>query len=60
MSKVLDELHKIRERHYEETKHLSNRELVNRIHKEASEAARKLGFKIKTPEKVSRQAYCWR
>jgi len=53
MSKVLDELHKIREKHYEETKHLSAKELVERIHKEGKEAAEKLGLKIKTPEKVS-------
>jgi len=46
MSKVLDELHKIREKHYEETKHLSPKELADHINKEGKEAAKKLGIEM--------------
>lgn len=53
MSKVLDELHKIREKHYEETKHLSPKELASHINKEGKEAAKKFGQKIKSPESVT-------
>ena len=53
MSKVLDELHKIREKHYEETKHLSPKELVLHINKKGREAAKRLGMKIRSTEPVT-------
>lgn len=53
MSKVLDELHKIREKHYEETRHLSPKELADHINKEGKEAAKRLGIKVKSPESVT-------
>ncbi len=54
MSKALDELHKIRKKHYEETKHLSPKELSNHINKEGKEAAKKLGIEVKSPQTVSK------
>lgn len=50
MSKVLDELHKIREEHYEKIKHLSPKERVKHIRQEAEEAAKELGLKLKASE----------
>jgi protein-disulfide isomerase-like protein with CxxC motif len=44
--KVMQELHAIRARHYEETKHLTRTEYVRSVHEEAQKIAKKYGFKI--------------
>jgi len=41
------EIHRIREKFYEETKHLSGKELIAKVHKEAQEAIEKYGLKFK-------------
>jgi hypothetical protein len=38
------EIHAIRARHYEETKHMTYEERVAKIHKDAEEIIRKYGF----------------
>ena len=45
-SKAMEELHKIRERLYEETKDLSPEEWVASIEKEAAEARKKYGLNL--------------
>lgn len=52
--KILDELHKIREENYKKRKHLSPKEYVEAIHKDAAEAAKKLGLKIKSPQPANK------
>jgi len=53
-SKVLEEIYKIREQHYEETKHLSPDEYLNKLHKDAEEVIKKYGLKLPRREKVVR------
>ena len=38
----VDEIHKIREYHYEKTKNMSNKEVVDEINREANEFKKKL------------------
>lgn len=47
---ILDERHSIREKHYEETKHLSAKELAEKINQEGKEAAKKLGIRTKSSQ----------
>jgi len=42
--KTMQELHKIRVRNYEETKHLSSKEKAEKINKEAEEILKKYGM----------------
>ena len=42
--KMMEELHKIRVRHFEETKHLTNKEKAEKINKEAEETLKKYGM----------------
>jgi len=44
--KTMQELHKIREELYNETKHLSLKEKVEYIHKEAEEVKRRYNLKL--------------
>ena len=52
--KILDELHKIREKHWKERKHLSPEEYAKVINKEGKEAAKRLGIRVKSPQSVSK------
>jgi hypothetical protein len=42
--RMMEELHKIRIRRYEETKHLTNKEKAEKINKEAEEILKKYGM----------------
>ena len=46
------EIHKIREKIYEEQKNMSDKERLGVIHKEAEEAKKKWGLKLLKPRKV--------
>ena len=46
------EIHRIQEEIYEEYKNLSDKEKLARMHKEAEEAKRRLGFKLRSVEGV--------
>ncbi|MEW5758162.1 MAG: hypothetical protein AB1755_01635 [Candidatus Omnitrophota bacterium] len=45
--KPMQEIHEIREKHYEETKNLSSREFILKIHEEAQAAINKYHIKLK-------------
>ena len=51
--KAMREIHEIREQLYEESKGLSDKEFIAKIHQEAQECIKKYGLKIKTVVKVS-------
>ncbi|HLG29110.1 MAG TPA: hypothetical protein VI387_02770 [Candidatus Brocadiales bacterium] len=51
--KPMKEIHKIREKLYEENKHLSHEEHIAKVHKEAEEAIKKYGIKIKRASHVT-------
>ncbi|MEW6040272.1 MAG: hypothetical protein AB1633_02005 [Elusimicrobiota bacterium] len=51
MSKVLDEIHKIKEKFYEEEKGLTSEEVIKKIHKESEETIKKYGLKLRREEK---------
>jgi len=51
---ILDEIHKVRKENYEKRKHLSPKEYAEAIHKDAKEATKRLGLKIKSPQSVSK------
>jgi len=52
--KAMEEIHKIRERLYEEEKKLSTKELINKIHREAEEAKKKYGLNFRVPLEAGR------
>jgi len=52
VSKVLEEIHKIRENIYKEQKGLTTKEVVKKIHKEAEEVIKKYGFRFRRKEKI--------
>jgi len=52
VSKVLEEIHKIRENIYKEQKGLTTKEVVKKIHKEAEEVIKKYGLKFRRKEKI--------
>lgn len=47
LKRMLDELHAIREQHYEETKSLTPEERVKRINQEGGDIIKKYGLKFK-------------
>lgn len=47
------EIHEIQEKLYEEEKGLSAKERIAKIHKEAQEAIKKYGIKLKRPSHVT-------
>lgn len=51
--KPMREIHEIREKLYEENKGLSHKEHIAKIHKEAEEAIKKYGIKLKRPSHVT-------
>lgn len=51
MSKVLDDLHKIREKLYEEEKGLTSKEVIRKIHEESEEVIKKYNLKLRREEK---------
>ncbi len=53
-SKALEEIYKIREEYYEETKHLSSKELIEKIRRDGEEVIKKYGLKLPTLEKTRR------
>ena len=53
-SKALDEIYKIREQYYEETKHLSPQELIKKIRQDSEEVIKKYGLKLPRLTKVRR------
>jgi len=52
VSKVLEEIHKIRENIYKEQKGLTTKEVVKKIHKEAEEVIKKYGLRFRRREKI--------
>jgi len=48
--KSLEEIHKIREENYNDTKNMSSKEYAEKINQSACEAAKLYGFKIKQIE----------
>jgi trimethylamine:corrinoid methyltransferase-like protein len=52
VSKVLEEIHKIRENIYKEQKGLTTKEVVKKIHKEADEVIKKYGLRFRRREKI--------
>jgi trimethylamine:corrinoid methyltransferase-like protein len=52
VSKVLEEIHKIRENIYKEQKGLTTKEVVKKIHKEAEEVIKKYGLRFRQKEKI--------
>lgn len=46
-SESMKELHKIREQMHEETKHMTDKEFIEYVHKASEEAKRKYGLKFK-------------
>lgn len=46
---AMEEIHKIREKLYEEEKKLNTKDLINKIHKEAEEVKKKYNFKFRIP-----------
>ena len=51
MGKTMDEIHKIREQIYNETKNLSTKEYLEKIHRESAEFIKKHALKLKQVEK---------
>lgn len=51
--KTMRELHRIRERLYEEQKDLSAKELLAKVHAEADAASKKLGLKFRKVGKAA-------
>ena len=51
MSKTLDEIHKIREKIYEEEKGLTTEEVLKKIHLESERLMKKYNFKLKRLER---------
>jgi len=49
--RVMRELHEIRAKHYEETKHMTDEEYVNSINTEALRIAEKYGLQLNFVEK---------
>ena len=43
--KIIDDLHRIREEHYEETKHLTSEEKAAKLHEETADIIAELGLK---------------
>jgi len=52
VSKVLEEIHKIRENIYKEQKGLTTKEVLKKIHKEAEEVIKKYGLRLRRKEKI--------
>ena len=50
MDRTLDEIHKIREKIYEEEKGLSNKEVLDRLHKRVENIIKDRNLKLKYPE----------
>lgn len=51
MSKILDEIHKIREKIYEEQKNLNTEEVLRKIRMESEEFMRKYNLELKRWER---------
>lgn len=51
--KPMQEVHEWRHKIYEETKHLSNKELIERINRNADEAAKRYGLNLKRTDKAA-------
>ena len=49
--KLLQELHEIRAKHYEETKHMTDEEYVQAVHQEVQEIMEKYNLKLNLIEK---------
>jgi protein-disulfide isomerase-like protein with CxxC motif len=49
--RVMKELHEIRAKHYEETKHMTDEEYINRINQEGLEVLKKFNMKLKVTDK---------
>lgn len=49
--KVMRELHEIREKHYEKTKHLTFKELAKSINENAEKVIKKYGFDKENPNR---------
>jgi len=54
MSKIIDDIHKIREKLYEEEKGLTTKELLEKIHKESDEFIKKYNLKLRRVENKPR------
>jgi len=50
LKKVLDEIHKIREKIYNEEKGLSNKEALDRLHKRVEKIIKERNLKVRHPE----------
>ena len=50
--KPMREIHRIQESFFNKEKHLSSRQRIRKLHKEAAEIIKKYGLKIKTASKV--------
>lgn len=50
-SKVMKELHAIREKHYEETKHMTDEDYINYVNERARKIAEKYNMKFNFVEK---------
>ena len=51
--KPMQEVHEWRRMIYEETKHLSPKELVEKIRRDADEVTRRYGLKLRRPDKAA-------
>ena len=51
--KLMQEIHEIRHKIYEEDKHLSPKELVAKINRNAEELIRRYGLKLRRPGKAA-------
>jgi len=49
--RVMRELHAIREKHYEETKHMSNEEYVKWVNEKAEKLCKSMKWNINTADK---------
>jgi hypothetical protein len=50
--RVMRELHEIRAKHYEETKHMTDEEYINHVNTEGLEIMKKYNMKLKIVEKL--------